>query len=91
MAADWRALCSISTDAAMFCTPCVVARIHPLLFLMPAAAAQDEFALQTIPNENDVTGFVSANQADGSVYCDFLANGTRFSVSQTRLLQRPPW
>ena len=39
--------------------------------------------LQTIPNENDVTGFVSANQADGSVYCDFLADGARPSLFQT--------
>lgn len=50
---------------------------------LSTAAAQDEFALQTIPNENDVTGFVSANQADGSVYCDFLADGARPSLFQT--------
>jgi hypothetical protein len=35
-------------------------------------AAQDEFALETIPNADGQVGFVSANQADGSVYCDFL-------------------
>lgn len=36
------------------------------------ADAQDEFALETIPNAAGEVGFVCANQADGSVYCDFL-------------------
>jgi hypothetical protein len=33
--------------------------------------AQDDFALQTIPEQGSV-GFCTANQADGSMYCDLL-------------------